>query len=101
MSDLYIKEGTQEIGSGETLAYSVTTTPWATSPTAGTIKIYDRTTGYTDVTSTLCSGGASESGNTVTFTLTGATAKHTFQLICPFTSGSNTWTIVGDWYCPV
>ena len=101
MSILHVKEGTGEQGSGETLAYAITTTPWEAAPTAGTIKIYDLTAGRTDVTSTICAGGASQSSNTVTFTLTAMTVGHTYRVVCPFTVGSNVWTAVREWTCPV
>jgi hypothetical protein len=62
-----IKEGLQYQGADETVVYTLTTTPWGSSPSSEAAKIYevDGDT-FTDKTSTLMSGSASATGDVIT-----------------------------------
>ena len=82
-------------GEDEILAYLVTTTPWAASPTSPTVKIfsYDLTTdAYTDVTATKMSGSASVSGDVITTpAVTSLTAGTRYRVEVKFVVSGNTF----------
>lgn len=86
------KEGEQEQGVEESIAYSVTTTPWGSSPSSVVVKAYNITSGArTDVTSTVMpAGSASVVGDVITLpNLTALTADYVYRVEVKFTSGSN------------
>ena len=62
-----IAEGRQVQGTGETIVYTLTTTPWGTSPGSTSAKIYevDGDT-YTDKTSTSMTGSTSVTNDVIT-----------------------------------
>jgi hypothetical protein len=62
-----IKEGMQYQGADETIVYTLTTTPWGSSPGSVSAKIFevDGDT-YTDKTSTNMTGSASATGDIIT-----------------------------------
>lgn len=84
-------------GEDEVLAYLVTTTPWASSPTSPTCKIfsYDPAADtYTDVTSTKMSGSASVSGDVITTPLvTSLTAGTKYRVEVKFVVSANTFEL--------
>lgn len=55
-------------GVDEQIAYTLTTTPWGSTPTSIAVKAYE-TTAMTDVTSTVLSGTASATGDVITLPL--------------------------------
>lgn len=91
MTDRLIGKYTQ--GNDETIIYSVTTTPWGSTPTNVSVKAYDVTGGTrTDVTSTVLSGNATVVGNVITLpALTGLTAGKGYRVEVKFTSDGNTF----------
>lgn len=54
-------------GEDEVIAYSLTTTPWGSSPTSVVVTVWDITHGSRDdVTATVTSGSATVSGDVIT-----------------------------------
>lgn len=91
MTDRLIGKYTQ--GNDKTIIYSVTTTPWGSTPTNVSVKAYDVTGGTrTDVTSTVLSGNATVVGDVITLpALTGLTAQKRYRIEVQFDSGGNTF----------
>lgn len=82
-------------GEDEILAYLVTTTPWASSPTSPTVKLFsydfDAET-YTDVTATKLSGSPSISGDVITTPVVTSLAAGTrYRMEVKFVVAGNTW----------
>jgi len=92
-SILEIKEGIQRQTSDETIAYSITTTNWVSSPTVGTVIVYDESDDDTVVTSTVMPSGAhGNSGDIITLKpLTALTLDHFYRVEVQFTVGSSTY----------
>ena len=92
-SILEIKEGTQRMSADETIVYSITTTAVASTPTVGTVTVYDESDNDTDVTSTVMpSGSHSDSGDVITLKpLTALTIGHSYRVEVQFTAGSSTY----------
>lgn len=88
-----IVEGKQVQGIDESIAYTVTTTPWGSSPVSVSVKAYDITgPAYTDVSSTVLSGAASVSGDVITTpVLTALTEDHRYRVEVKFTCSGNTY----------
>lgn len=86
-----IQEGRQYQGVNERIAYSITTTPWGTTPSAVDYKAYDLTNSSTDVTTTVFPTGTSSIvGDVITLPLLRAlTARHVYKITIKFTSGGN------------
>ena len=66
-----VREGQQPQGSREEVAYTLTTTPWGSSPNSVEVTVYDVTAArgddnWTDVTSTTTSGSLSIVGDVIT-----------------------------------
>ena len=66
-----VQQGQQPQGSREEVAYTLTTTPWGTSPTLIEVTVYDVTRArgdldWLDVTLTTTSGGVSVVGDVIT-----------------------------------
>ncbi len=80
-------------GVDEEIAYTITTTPWGSTPTSASVKVYDVTSGTrTDVTATtLPAGSISVTGDVITLPLlkTGLTAGHTYRVEVKFTASGN------------
>jgi len=80
-------------GADETIAYTITTTPWASTPTSPSAKIYSYTQAtdtYTDKTSTLMTGTASVSSDVITLpAVAGLTAGTRYRVECQFTVSGN------------
>ena len=86
-----ITEGRQSQGSDETIVYTLTTTPWGSSPGTTSAKIYevDGDT-YTDKTSTLMSGSASATNDVITLpAISGLTAGQLYRVEVLFTCSGN------------
>lgn len=83
-----VKESPVVQGADEQLAYTVTTTPWGSSPSSPVVKLYTDT--GTDVSATLLSGSASATGDVITTPyVTGLTANTTYRLEVKFTCSGN------------
>lgn len=57
-------------GIDESIAYTLTTTPWGSTPTSISVKAYE-TPAMTDVSATVLSGSASVTGDVITLPLLG------------------------------
>ena len=90
-----VAEGVQRQGVDELLYYSVTTTPWGSTPASVTVVAKDITDPYniTTVTGTVLSGSASVNGDVITLpAVTALTAGHKYKVEVKFTdSNSNVW----------
>jgi len=77
----------------ERIAYSITTTNWASSPTSPSVKCYDETMDDSDVTATVFPSNApSPSGDVITLSLLRALTKgHTYRVEVQFTVSSNVY----------
>jgi hypothetical protein len=79
----------------EQLAYSVTTTPWGSTPSSVAVKAYDEDDG-SDVTSVVFpTNSPSVSGDVITLSLLRAlTVSHSYRIDVKFTdSDSNIWEL--------
>jgi len=79
-------------GVDETIAYTITTTPWGTAPTSVAVKAYSVASAdvYTDVTSTVLSGTATTSGDIITLpALTALTLDKLYRVETKFTCSGN------------
>lgn len=90
MTTLEVAEGIQHQSADEKLAFSVTTTNWASNPTSPSVSAYD-TMDNTDVTSTVFpTNSPSVSGDVITLSLLRALTKgRTYRIEVQFTVGSN------------
>lgn len=81
-------------GKDEQIAYTLTTTPWGSSPSSPVVTIYDQT--GTDVSTTNLSGSASAAGDVVTTPkVISLTAGKRYRLEIKFTSGGNVFEVYG------
>ena len=88
-----ITEGRQLQGEDETVVYTLTTTPWGTSPSSESAKIFeiDGDT-YTDKTSTNMTGAASAAGDIITLPgIHSLTAGTLYRVEVLFTCSGNTF----------
>lgn len=87
-----VKEGRLVQGVDEAIAYTITTTPWGSSPGTIVVAAYNITEGArTDVTSTVFpAGSASASGDIITLALLRSlTAGNLYRIEVKFTCSSN------------
>ena len=91
-TDLEVAEGKLYQGADEQIVYSLTTTNWGSSPTSVSVKAYDVSNDYADVTATVLSGSASVSGDVITLPKVGSlTRGHVYRIEVQFTvAGSAT-----------
>lgn len=86
-------------GRNEALAYRLTSTPWAVSPTSPAVAIYSHdpdTDTYTDVSSTKLVGSPSISGDVITTPLVYALTPGTkYRVEVRFTVSGNTFEPFG------
>lgn len=86
MSDREVVEGPQIQGEDEKITYTITTTPWGSSPTDVSMVVKDKD--GTDVTSTVTSGSISVAGDVITLkpidslTTTGTRYRVEVQFTC-------------------
>jgi len=81
-----VAEGVQVQGADEKLTYRLTVTNWGTNPTSPTVVVKNEA--GTDVTSTVCTGSASVSGNAITLPAIGSlTAGTLYRVEVKFTTG--------------
>lgn len=87
-----VVEGQLVQGVDEAIAYTLTTTPWGSSPGSVVVKAYDMTTGGTDVTTTKLTGSASASGDVITLPrLAGLVEGHLYRIEVKFVCSGNTF----------
>lgn len=87
-----ILEGTQVQGADEEITYQLTTTAWASSPSAPAVKVFDITAGLrTDVTTTVMpTNSPSAAGDVITLSpLKLLTAGSVYRVEIKFTAGAN------------
>lgn len=89
-----IVESPRTMGTREKKTYSLTVpSSWGSTPSAGTIAIYDITTGTeVDVTSAMTSGTPTISGSVITLpqiNAAGGTANHTYYVDVEWVAGSD------------
>lgn len=88
-------ESPREQSPDEAIAYSVTTTPWGSSPGTIVLVVWDITDGNNpvDVTSSVTTGANSASGDVITTKRIGSlTVAHSYRVDVKFTDGnSNTF----------
>jgi hypothetical protein len=86
-----IKEGLQYQGEDETIVYTLTTTPWSSSPTTTSAKIYDVVGDtLTDRSSTLMTGSTSVVGDVITLpSIKGLTAGTLYRVEVKWTTSGN------------
>ena len=76
-------------GADEEIVYTLTTTPWGSTPIGETVKAYD-TSDNSDVTATVFSGSTSVSGDVITLPiLKSLTAGEIYRIEIQFTAGGN------------
>lgn len=80
-------------GVDEIVAYSITTTPWGSTPTSISVVVKDVTNSYQDVTSVVMpTNSPTANGDVITLSpLKLLTLGHTYRVEVLFTTGSNTW----------
>jgi hypothetical protein len=89
-----VQQGQQPQGSREEVAYTLTTTPWGSSPNAVEVTVYDVTAargddGWIDVTSTTTSGAVSILGDAITTPLVvGLTPGSLYRIEIAFRTGA-------------
>lgn len=77
-------------GEDESIAYTLTTTPWGSDPTSPAVVVKDLTNGGADVTETVTSGDASADGDVITTPAIGSlTAGHRYRVEVTFTIAGN------------
>ena len=79
-------------GIDEVISYSLTTTPWGSTPSSPAVVVYDITNGtYTDVTTTVMPVNIPTiDGDVITLSpLRGLTANQKYRIEVKFTSGGN------------
>ena len=94
MSSIFeIKEGIQRQTTNETIIYTVDTGDVGSSPTVGTVIVYDESDNDADVTSTAMPSGAhTDAGDIITLKpLTALTLNHFYRIEIQFASGSSTY----------
>ena len=92
MSTLGVAEETKYMSADEELAYQITTTNWASSPTSPTVVAVDETTGETVTTTVFPTNSPSVSGDVISLSLLKALVKgHTYRIEVKFTVSSNVY----------
>lgn len=87
---LQVAETGLKQGADEQIAYQLTTTNWGSSPSSVTVKAYDMSNSFTDVTSTILSGDPSISSDVITLPIVKSlTAGSKYRIEIKFTTGGN------------
>lgn len=87
MSIREVAEGRQTQGEDEKIAYTITTTNWASTPTNPSMVVKDEA--GTDVTSTVTSGSISATDDVITCKdISGLVPGHSYKVEVQFTAGS-------------
>lgn len=84
-------DGDVRQGTAERVAYSITTTPWGSSPSNVVVTVVDAIDGST-VTSSVTTGSPTVVGDVITLPLLHSlTAGHVYRVNVRFVSGANTF----------
>jgi hypothetical protein len=96
-----IKEGLQYIGEDETIVYTLTTTPWGSSPTSPAAKIFEVSGDtFTDRTTALMTGTAAAVNDVITLpAIAGCTAGTDYRVEVVFTISGNTFEAFAELKC--
>ena len=87
---LQVEETGLKQGADEQIAYTLTTTPWGTSPSSVSVTAYDKSNEYADVSSTVLSGSASATNDVITTPVVKSlTAGNDYRIEIKFTTGGN------------
>ena len=87
-----IREGRQLQGVDEKIVYSITTTPWGSSPTSVTVVAKDMSASAQDVSATVLSGSPAVIGDVITLPkVQSLTAEHLYRIEIKFICGNNTF----------
>ena len=87
MSIREVAEGRQTQGEDEEIIYTITTTNWASAPTASALAVKDAHDN--DVTTTVTSGAMSEAGDVITLkTIEKLVRDESYRAEVQFTAGS-------------
>lgn len=88
---LEVLEGTQNQSASEELIYSITTTPWGSTPTSIVVAAYDEASPDTDVTTTVFpTNTPTANGDVISLSaLKALTRNHTYRIEVKFTSAGN------------
>ena len=102
MTNRQIKESPLTQGEGESLVYSLTTTPWGSDPEDVTVTVFDvtdadETADWEDVTDTVMPvNNPSVTDDVITFSpLESLTDGHVYRIEVQFTCGDNTFETYG------
>lgn len=92
-SILEIKEGIQRQTSDEIIIYDITTTNWMSSPTVGTVVVYDESDDDAVVTNDVMKTGSHiDSGDVITLKpLSALVLDHFYRIEVQFSVGSSTY----------
>lgn len=87
-----VKEGLINQGAGESINYTLTTTPWGSSPTNVAVTAIDRSNADVDVSATVVNSSAgSVQGDVITTPLIeNLTAGHIYRIYVQFKIGAKT-----------
>ena len=87
-----IVESPIEQGADEEIVYSLTTTPWGSSPASPSVAVLNESAGDVDVTADVITGSASVSGDVITLpAIAGLTRGVRYRVEIQFTAGGNVW----------
>jgi len=87
---LAVKESPVEQGRDEQISYTLTTTPWGSTPTSVLVTAYDAMESFKDVSSTVLSGSPGVIGDVITLpVLKSLTMGHNYRVEIKFTTGGN------------
>lgn len=91
MNEHEVLEGILKQSSDEVVSYSVTTTPWGSSPSSVSVKAYDEKTGGDVTTTILPVNTTSVSGDVITLSpLRALTVLHIYRVEVKFTVAGQT-----------
>ncbi len=86
-----VVQGEQTQGEDEEIIYTITTTPWASSPTNQSMVVKDNSDG-SDVTAAVTSGAMSVAGDVITLmTIENLVAGTIYRVEVLFTAGGSVW----------
>ncbi len=90
--ELEVAEGTKYQTSNESHPYEITTTNWASSPTVGTVVVYDESVDEVVTDTVMSTGAHSDSGDVITLKpLDSLTVDHSYRVEVQFATTGNTW----------
>ena len=79
-------------GADEQIIYTLTTTPWGSTPTSTSMVVKDVSNDNTDVTATVTTGAMSTTDDVVTLsTIKSLTAGSVYRVEVKFTAGGSVW----------